>query len=147
MKQHIGEIIEGRPLYHAGSSERVREVARRMSDWNVGAIAILDGEQLVGVFSERDLMTRVVAQGLDPEATTVERVMTREIAVGEPLDDIDSAMRKMHALGCRHLPIVEDGKLRGMLSLRDLLQVDDDQNRERATFLKELVTYSPDYES
>jgi len=147
MKHHIGDIIEGRPLYHAASADRVRDVARRMSEWNVGAIAIVDAGTLVGVFSERDLMTRVVAQGLDPEATPVERVMTKNIAVGDPHEDIDTAMRKMHSLNCRHLPIVEDGKLKGMLSLRDLLQIDDDQNRQRASFLKELVTYSPDYES
>lgn len=147
MKQHVGEIIEGRPLYHVGMHDRVRDVARQMSEWNVGAIAILDAGKLVGVFSERDLMTRVVAQGVDPDATPIERVMTKEIAVADPHDDIDSALRKMHAINCRHLPIVENGKLRGMLSLRDLLQVDDDQNRQRASFLKELVTYSPDYES
>ena len=147
MKHHIGDIIEGRPLYHAASDETVRDAARRMSEWNVGAIAIVDGGQLVGVFSERDIMTRVVAQGLDPEATTVARVMTKDIAVGDPREDIEAALRKMHSIGCRHLPIVEDGKLKGMLSLRDLLQVDDDQNRQRAKFLKELVTYSPDYES
>ncbi len=71
--KRIAEIIEGRPLYYAESSESVRDVARRMADWNVGAIAILDGETLVGIFSERDLMIRVVAAGLDPDGTAIER--------------------------------------------------------------------------
>jgi CBS domain-containing protein len=146
MKQ-IGEIIEGRPLYHAESSESVRTVARRMSDWNVGAIAILASGSLVGVFSERDLMTRVVAEGLDPDATLVDTVMTKAIAVAEPIDGIDDALAKMASLNCRHLPVVDSGKLIGMLSLRDLLQIDDDAHRQKASFLSELVTYSPDYES
>jgi len=61
----IAEIIEGRPLIHAETFESVREVARRMSNGNVGAVAVLDGGRLVGVFSERDVMSRVVAEGLD----------------------------------------------------------------------------------
>lgn len=145
--KHIADIIEGRPLYHAESSESVRAVARRMSEWNVGAIAILDGGKLVGVFSERDLMIRVVAAGLDPEGTPIEKVMTKNIAVAEPVENIDDALRKMRSLNCRHLPVVDRGKLLGMLSLRDLLQIDDEDHRRKATFLKELVTYSPDYES
>jgi signal-transduction protein with cAMP-binding, CBS, and nucleotidyltransferase domain len=143
----IAELIEGRPLYHAASTESVRDVARRMADWNVGAIAILDNDKLVGIFSERDLMTRVVAAGLDPDGTNIGKVMTKEIAVAAPVDNIDDALSKMSSLKCRHLPVVERGKLLGMLSLRDLLLIDDEHQRRKASFLKELVTYSPDYES
>ncbi len=146
MKQ-IAEIIQGRQLFHANSSESVRDVVKQMSEKNIGAIAILDGGRLVGVFSERDLMKRVVAAGLNPESTLVARVMTKEIVVGSPEDDITSALQKMYSLGCRHLPVVDSGNLVGMISLRDLLEIDDDTQRKRASFLTELVTYSPDYES
>lgn len=145
--KRIAEIIEGRPLYHAASTESVRDVARRMTDWNVGAIAIVDDGKLVGVFSERDLMTRVVAAGLDPDGTPIDNVMTKNIGIAEPVEDIDDALGKMYSLKCRHLPVVDSGKLIGMLSLRDLLQIDDEHQRRKASFLKELVTYSPDYES
>jgi CBS domain-containing protein len=144
---HIAELIEGKPLIHVDPGQSVRSVARMMSDRNVGAVAVLDSGTLVGVFSERDIMTRVVAPGLNPESTAIAKVMTRDLVVGNPNDDVDAALQKMHAVGCRHLPVVDDGKLIGMISIRDLLQVDDDTNRARATFLKELVTYSPDYES
>ena len=147
MKQ-IAELIEGRPLFHAESNENVREVARQMSERNIGAIAVLDSGRLVGVFSERDIMTRVVVPGLDADATLVSDVMTREIVVADPSEDVNDALQKMHSLGCRHLPVVEDGKnLVGMISLRDLLQVEGEVSRQRASFLSELVTYSPDYES
>ena len=146
--RQIAELIEGHPLHHVASSDNVREVARRMAERNVGAVAVLDsGKKLVGVFSERDLMARVVAVGLDPDKTVVENVMTRNIVVAGPRDDINSAMQKMHSLGCRHLPVVDAGALVGMLSIRDLLMIDDEDQRQRASFLKELVTYSPDYES
>jgi len=144
---HVAELIEGKPLIHVDPDDSVRAAARMMSDRNVGAVAVLDSGRLVGVFSERDIMTRVVAPGLNPESTTIAKVMTRDLVVGNPKDDIDVALQKMHAVGCRHLPVVDEGNLIGMISIRDLLQVDDDTNRARATFLKELVVYSPDYES
>jgi CBS domain-containing protein len=146
MKQ-IAEIIEGQKIFHAKASDTVRDAAKMMSDKNVGAVAVLDSGRLVGIFSERDLMKRVVAAGLNPENTTVANVMTKNIVATKPTDDINDALQKMHSLGCRHLPVVESGNLVGMVSLRDLLEVDDDTQRRRASFLNELVTYSPDYES
>jgi CBS domain-containing protein len=146
MKQ-IAEIIKGRPLFHVQSSANVRDVARQMTEKNIGAIAVLDAGKLVGVFSERDLMSRVVARGLDPDKTPVREVMTQSLVVAEPVENIDSALKKMNSLGCRHLPVVERGNLVGMISLRDLLLIDDQANREKASFLSELVTYSPDYDS
>ncbi|HVS32773.1 MAG TPA: CBS domain-containing protein [Thermoanaerobaculia bacterium] len=143
----IAELIEGHPLVFAESSEKVRDVARRMSKENIGAVAVLDGGKLVGIFSERDVLARVVVPGLNPDDTPIAKVMTRDLVVGAPRDDVDAALQKMHAVGCRHLPIVDDGNLVGMISIRDLLEVDDTLNRKRVTFLKELVTYSPDYES
>ena len=146
MKQ-ISEIIQGQALAIAQSDEKVRAVARRMSERNIGAVAVLEGGALAGVFSERDVMSRVVAQGLNPDDTPVSMVMTKEIVVASPLENLDAALQKMHSVGSRHLPVVEDGKLVGMISIRDLLEVDDQQQRARARFLSELVRYSPDYES
>lgn len=143
----VAEILERRPLIHADTRDDVRSVAQTMAAKNVGAVAVLDRGKLVGVFSERDLMTRVVAKGLNPEKTPVQEVMTRSLVVAEPSDDLDSALQKMNSLNCRHLPVVERGNLIGMISLRDLLQVDDEDARKKASFLSELVTYSPDYES
>jgi Predicted signal-transduction protein containing cAMP-binding and CBS domains len=143
----IGEIIEGRSLVYAAPSDSVRDVARTMSDHNVGAIAVIDEGKLVGIFSERDVLTRIVAEGRNPDETRVDSVMTRDLMVADPGDDIDDALQKMHACNCRHLPVVDRGRLAGMISIRDLLKVDDDANRARATFLRELVTYSLDYET
>jgi CBS domain-containing protein len=143
----IAEIIEGHPLIHANPLDKVRDVARMMSDRNVGAIAVLDSGRLVGLFSERDIMSRVVAGGLDPDATPVSQVMTKDLVVADAADSVPEALQKMNDCKCRHLPVIRGGHLIGMLSIRDLLQVDDETNRQRASFLKELVTYSPDYVS
>ena len=146
MKQ-IAELIEGQTLTVIEPGWTVRTAAQRMSERNIGAVAVVDEGALAGVFSERDIMTRVVAKGLNPDDTAVNEVMTKEIVVAGPEENVDSAIQKMHSIGSRHLPVVQNGKLVGMISIRDLLEVDDAQQRARASFLGELVTYSPDYES
>ncbi|HYI10602.1 MAG TPA: CBS domain-containing protein [Thermoanaerobaculia bacterium] len=146
MKQ-ISELIEGQTLWVIDPSYNVRAAAQEMTEKNIGAVAVVDAGRLAGIFSERDIMSRVVARGLNPDNTPVDVVMSKELVVGDPSDDVDTALQKMHSIHARHLPVVDDGKLIGMISIRDLLEVDDEQQRARAVFLNELVTYSPDYES
>lgn len=146
MKQ-LAELIENRPLVHVAMTDNVGDVARRMREKNVGAVAVLDGGKLVGIFSERDVVTRVVAENRDAALTPIGVVMTKDLIVADPGDEIDDAVEKMVAGNCRHLPVVKGGNLLGMISIRDLLQIDDERNKAKASFLNELVTYSPDYES
>ncbi|HEX2123812.1 MAG TPA: CBS domain-containing protein [Thermoanaerobaculia bacterium] len=146
MKQ-IAELIEDQTLTVIEPGFTVRIAAQTMAERNIGAVAVVDSGKLAGIFSERDLMSRVVAKGLDPDDTLVGLVMSKELVVADPSEDVDQALQKMHAIRARHLPVVDDGKLVGMISIRDLLEVDDEQQRAKATFLSELVTYSPDYES
>jgi CBS domain-containing protein len=146
MKQ-IADLIEGQTLTVIEPACTVRDAATRMTERNIGAVAVVDSGTLAGIFSERDIMRRVVAMGLSPDDTSVSSVMTKDLVVADPHENLDAALKKMHAIGSRHLPVVDDGKLVGMISIRDLLEVDDAQQRAKATFLSELVTYSPDYES
>jgi CBS domain-containing protein len=146
MKQ-IAELIEGQTLWVIDPSYNVRAAAQQMTEKNIGAVAVVEAGKLAGIFSERDIMSRVVARGLNPDNTPVDVVMSKELVVAAPSENVDSALQKMHSIRARHLPVVDDGKLIGMISIRDLLEVDDEQQRAKATFLNELVTYSPDYES
>jgi CBS domain-containing protein len=145
--KHIGELIEGQTLTVVEPGLSVRTAAQRMTERNIGAVAVVDSGKLAGVFSERDIMVRVVAKGLNPDDTPVNIVMSQELVVADPADKVDEALKKMHSIGSRHLPVVQNGKLVGMISIRDLLEVDDAHQRARAKFLSDLVTYSPDYES
>jgi CBS domain-containing protein len=146
MKQ-ISEIIEDQVLTVIDPSLTVRNAARKMVEKNIGAVAVVESGKLAGIFSERDLMTRVVAKGLDPDGTRVDDVMSKDLVIADPSDDLDHALQKMYSIHARHLPVVQNGKLVGMVSIRDLLEVDDAQQRAKAKFLRELVTYSPDYDS
>jgi len=145
MKQ-IAELIEGQVLTVIDPSLNVRAAAERISERKIGAVAVVHEGRLAGIFSERDIMSRVVARGLSPENTRVDVVMSRDLIVARPEEGVDSALEKMHSIRARHLPVVDDGKLVGMISIRDLLEVDDEQQRAKAVFLRELVTYSPDYD-
>ena len=118
-----------------------------MMDHNVGALPVLRNGELAGIFSERDIMNRVVAAGRTPGTTEVSEVMTANPRAVAAEESIEECLFIMREFGFRHLPIVDSGNLVGMVSLRDLLEVDDDTQRRRASFLSELVTYSPDYES
>ena len=146
MKQ-IAEVIEDQVLTVIEPSVTVRSAAQKMAEKNIGAVAVVERGKLAGIFSERDIMARVVAKGLNPDDTLVDAVMSKELLVAAPEDELDHALQKMYSIHARHLPVVENGKLVGMVSIRDLLELDDAHQRAKATFLRELVTYSPDYDS
>lgn len=113
-----------RPLYFVRAGQSVLEAARYMAERDVGAVAVLQEDRLAGIFSERDLMMRVIARGLDPAATPLERVMTPNPVVVDVSESVETCLRTMKQANCRHLPVVSEGRLCGMVSLRDLLQVD-----------------------
>jgi CBS domain-containing protein len=101
----------------------VIEAVRRMEQDRVGAVAIVRGDALVGMFTERDLMTRVVLAGKDATTTKVAEVMTADVMSVAPDTSIAGALRLMVERHFRHLPIVDgDKKLLGMLSMRHLLR-------------------------
>lgn len=119
--RRLEELIRGRGLYVAQKDQTVHDVARLMASKRIGAIPVLSGQCLVGIFSERDLLTRVVAAGLNAQTTTVEQVMTRDVVVAEADEASEVALARMKQAGVRHLPVVAQGQLIGIVSLRDLL--------------------------
>jgi CBS domain-containing protein len=139
----VGEIVRDRPLLYVEDEFSVHEAARFMTDKRIGAVPVLSGERLVGVFSERDLMTRVVVPGRDPRTTLVRDVMTRDLIVASPSDDVEACEVKMAAAGCRHLPVVQGDRLLGFLSLRDLMRSDLDEKCEELAMMTYYVQYVP----
>ncbi|HET7291195.1 MAG TPA: CBS domain-containing protein [Vicinamibacteria bacterium] len=139
----IGAVVKGREVFFLRGEQTVREASRYMTERRVGAAAVLEGTRLAGVLSERDIMGRVVAKGLDPDATKVGDVMTKELIVAEITESHEDGVRKMKQAGCRHLPVVDGGQLVGMVSLRDLLQVDLTEKDEEIRWLNAYIHYTP----
>ncbi len=121
----------------------VAEAVRMMTTHNVGIVAVLDDDRLIGVFSERDVVRRVVDRGLDPARTPVADVMTTDIIVADADEDYQSAMRKMDHGNIRHLPVVSEGRLLSMISIRDLMRVDIHDKGEEIRYLHEYLYQLP----
>ena len=139
----IGALVGGREMYHVAPEMTVREVAAYMTERRVGAVAVLEGTRLAGIVSERDIMGRVVARSASPDATRVRDVMTRELVVAHTGDTHEEGLRKMKQAGCRHLPVVEGDRLVGMVSQRDLLQVDLTEKDEEIRWLNAYIHFIP----
>jgi CBS domain-containing protein len=135
----VGEIVKGRPLYVAQKDISVLEAVRYMVEHNVGALPVLDGERLVGIFSERDVLTRVVAQELNPASVQVAQVMTTRLATMEKDNTYSQALLIMDHLHIRHLPVMNDGQLMGCISIRDLRTVDIEAKAEEIEFMDDYV--------
>jgi len=139
----IGGLVAGRETFHVRSEQTVREAARYMTDRRVGAVSVLEGTRLVGVLSERDVMARVVARQLDPDRTRVGDVMTKDLVVAQSTESHEEGLRKMKQAGCRHLPVVEGDQLVGMVSQRDLLQIDLSEKDEEIRWLNAYIHFIP----
>ena len=99
--------------------QTVTEVVRLMADSEVGAVAVVEGEALVGLFTERDLLNRVVAKGLDPATTSVGEVATKELVTVTADTSIRVCGEKLQDMNIRHLPVVDGNRPLGIVSARD----------------------------
>lgn len=123
MKSRIAEVLaatRGRAIYFAAPDASVAETVQEMCDRGVGSICVIGDDRLVGIFTERDLMKRVVAPGLDPMVTPLGDVMTPEPVCVTADTAVGTALHVMEERGLRHLPVVEQDRLVGLVSLRDL---------------------------
>ena len=117
----ISDVIRGQKILCAESGNTVREAACRMAQEKVGSILIVEKGLLVGIFTERDVLNRVVAARLDPDTTTLATVMTKDPQTVKPDRPFSHALHMMYE-GCfRHMPVVENGKPLGMISIRDAI--------------------------
>lgn len=128
MRHQIKDVIAGKKLLTGNPGMTVRAAARAMAERSVGAIPLVDANQggrLVGIFSERDLLTKVVAPGLDPDRVTVAEVMVTRVSTITSDRVLAEALHLMHQGNFRHVPVVDNkGNLVGMVSSRDALSSD-----------------------
>ena len=121
------------------TGDSVFEAVRQMDQANTGSVVVLEDGRLAGIFSERDLMRRVVLKGLDLRETRVSVVMTRDLIYARPDEPAQAAMTRMTRHRCRHLPVVEGDELVGVVSIGDLMKEHTDEQEIEIHFLKEYI--------
>ncbi|MDH3519567.1 MAG: CBS domain-containing protein [Myxococcales bacterium] len=139
----LRQVIQRLNLICARSDEPVLDVATRMSEEQVGALPIIDDGELVGIFSERDLMTRVLVAGRDARSTRISEVMTRNVITAGLDDSVETCVDKMRDAGCRHLPVIQGGRVIAMLSMRDLLRDEIEEQTEEIRHLRAYIHQVP----
>lgn len=138
----LRDVVAHQKVLKAASSMTVREAAIKMAEQKVGAMLIHEKDRLTGIFTERDVLNRVVAKKLDPDTTTLAQVMTadpRTISADKPLSH---ALVMMYEGGYRHVPVVDGSKVIGMVSARDALGrelVEFEDELERRDHLTEIM--------
>jgi len=135
----IKQFVINRPVFTVQKTDTVQAAVEYMAQRNIGAISVMEGLRLAGIFSERDVINRVIAPGLDPRRTFVDQVMTKDIVVADANDSYETCLKKMKQANCRHLPIVDGDRLLGIISLRDLLQVDITEKDANIEFLHDYM--------
>jgi CBS domain-containing protein len=139
----VRSLVRRRELVAAPSLTPVLEAAIRMRDEGVGALCVVDEGRLVGIFSERDLMTRVVVPGKDPRRTTLEEVMTADVVTAALDETRRQCLDRMREERFRHLPILDGNQVVGMVSMRDLLRDEIAEQREEIVGLHAYLHSTP----
>lgn len=122
--QRIKHVMDAKKVLTAPIHANVLDACKLMAKKKVSAILVLEDEKLVGIFTERDAVFRVIAKGLDPATTPVKKVMTPSPVTVDPEREFGFALQLMHESGFRHVPVVVDGKPVGIVSSRNALDPD-----------------------
>jgi CBS domain-containing protein len=125
-------------IFSVSPNASVFDALNILAETDVGALLVMDGDRMVGIFSERDYARRVVLQGKSSRETQVREVMTERIVCVQPNQTVEEAMAMMTEVRCRHLPVVEHGRVIGVVSIGDLVK---EIISEQEFLIQQLETY------
>ena len=138
----VREFIEQtkRPVWSLSSNNTVRQALQLMADKNIGAIVIKDQDNLTGIFSERDYARKVVLKGKNSNDTKLAEVMSKDVITISSDMQIDACMQLMTDKRVRHLPVVDNGKSLGIISIGDVVRLMIDEQKYLIEQLQKFVT-------
>ncbi len=143
MIKTVAQILQmkGRDVYHIHPNESLYEALKLMAEHGVGALVVLDGDNLVGIYTERDHVRKVDIKGICSQKAFVHQVMSTEVCYITPQTTVDEAMALMTENRCRHLPVMENEQLAGLVSIGDLVKASLD---EKEFVIEQLKRYIQD---
>lgn len=137
--ESVKELVSGKEVYSVQSGLSVKEVTNYMASKGVGLVPVMQDQNLIGVFSERDLVNRVIAKDKDLILTKVDDVMSKSLVIAKIDESNESALAKMKEAKTRHILIIDNDKLVAVLSLRDLLEIDLNQCKTTVEVLNNYI--------
>jgi CBS domain-containing protein len=136
----LKDTLVTKTLLSVKSGTKIYDVVRIMAEHNIGLVPVLSEDgKLLGVFSERDLVRRVIAKDLDLNTTMVEEIMTKDLVLADVGETHEQCLQKMKDRGIRHIVVIENDKLAGILSIKDLLEMDIKVHRETIEVLHNYI--------
>lgn len=141
MNTSIATLLEGksRALHSVPVTVTVFEAVEAMNQHRIGAMLVMDGAKLAGIFTERDALTRVISASLDPKVTPVSQVMSANVLTIAPEATVQQVMDIFAEKRCRHLPVIKDGKLTGLISIGDVSRWVANAHRAEAESLRQYI--------
>lgn len=142
MNAPISALLDrkGRKVFSVSSTVTISEAVAEMNRQRVGCMLVIDDDHLAGVFTERDVLKRVVGAGVDPTRTRVADVMTANVITISPDATVEETMVIFTEKRCRHLPVLDHGRLIGTISIGDITRWMADSHRAEAEHLKNYIT-------
>jgi CBS domain-containing protein len=141
MNTSITTILAGksRALHAVPTSVTVLEAVQKMNQHKVGAVLVMNGGKLAGIFTERDVMTRVIAANCDPKTTPIAQVMSADVLTIPPATTVQQVMDIFADKRCRHLPVVQGDELVGLISIGDVSRWVANAHRAEAESLRQYI--------
>ena len=138
----VSEILDlkGGMVLSVNVNESVFDAINLMAQVNIGAVLVQNGQTISGIFTERDYLQKIALKSLSSQQTKVGDVMTSPVISADPEDSIQQCMETMTTCRCRHLPVVEDGKLLGIVSIGDLVKRMLDEKESEVEQLSQYIT-------
>ncbi len=145
MRTPVRQLLCEKPLGGAIRTTRpttsILVAVGEMNEHKVGSLLVIDGSEVVGILTERDILVRVIESSRDPSQTTVGQVMTRELITIGPSTTVAEAMKLITERRCRHLPVVDRGRVCGMISIGDLMSWLARESECRIRELEDYITH------
>lgn len=137
----VSEVLreKGSTVHVVSADATVLEASQIMNEHRIGSVVVTDGERIEGIFTERDILTRIVAEERAPSKTKVREVMTSRILTCTPATPLEELRQVMREHRVRHIPVVENGKLAGMVSIGDVNAAEEKTLVETISFLEAYI--------
>lgn len=143
----VKDILDkkGTDIYSVGQSESVLDAISKMAELNIGALVVMDDQTLVGIISERDYRNKVILKGRTSKDTLVSQIMVDQVICVQPSDNINLCMQLMTNKKIRHLPVLDEGSLAGVISIGDVVKAVIESQKNEIDSLRNYIATGGGY--